>query len=179
MRHFGWVFALEGRAGRREMMAATLMLLAAGAAARWAQASGAAGLPITLLQLAIAWPALVALPVRRLHDMGRAGWWTAALWLAASVGFAFVALDLATRAPLVGMNLWEALRSTEAFRAAMEARLAGTSEAGKVLSAIGMGGLSLAMIFLFIQFGWLHLVPGEARQNRYGPPRRPPHEPNR
>lgn len=37
--------------------------------------SGAVGIYITVIGLFFLWPSLIAVPVKRFHDLGRSGWW--------------------------------------------------------------------------------------------------------
>ena len=77
--------------------------------------------------------------------------------------------------PTSGTTAWEAFRDTERYVALAEAAVARgerSAERGPLLTASGYGGLSTALIFFFIEFGWLYLVPGQAGPNRHGPPPR-------
>lgn len=176
MKYVRFLFGFDGRAGRAAMVVATLVFVGIGLLRGQFSAGGFAAIAtgLLVLQLLLIWPAQIAVPVRRLHDMGRSGRWVAVFWGGALFGAAFIILDLATRAPLVDMTWRQALSDSTAYVAAIReiAATAPPEDAKRYLplSATGWGGFSLVMIFLIIQFGWLHLIPGQTTANRFGEP---------
>ena len=164
---------LNGRAARPSMMLITTAFLFTGLLrVRFAEAGVNLGATIALVvQLALLWPALVAIPVKRFHDMDRGSWWVALFWGGAAFSFLFLIAELQSTGSLVDMSAIGVLQQPEVFVEAITALNADRSEedAIKLLGGSGMGGISLAIIFLLIQFGWLHFIPGTPGSNRFGP----------
>ena len=166
-----FLFDPRGRVGRRGIWLGLLLPYLTG--------SLLLGLVSETAQLvwgaAFLWPLAVAVPVKRFADMGRAWWWVAVFLGGIAFGLAYLWYDLGQAAGAVGMTAWEAFLNTERYaelaQAAVE-RGERSDRRGPLLTASGYGGLSTALIFFFIEFGWLYIVPGQPHENRYGPPPR-------
>lgn len=115
------------------------------------------------------WPLAVAVPIKRFADMGRAWWWVLVFLGGILFGLGYLWYDLGQAARGVGMTGWEALRDTEQYAELAEAAVARgerSAARGPLLTASGYGGLSTALIFFFIEFGWLYLIPGRKAEDR-------------
>lgn len=127
-------------------------------------ALGAVSQPAQLIWgLVFLWPLAVAVPVKRFRDMGRAWWWVAVFLGGIAFGLGYLWHDLGQAAGAVGMTAREALADTERYAdlaAAAVERGERSAERGPLLTASGYGGLSTALIFFLIEFGWLYLIPG-------------------
>lgn len=82
---FDWqklLLSFEGRTRRSHFWIGWLICLGAGVVAGWIPLIGG------LISLALIWPNL-AITVKRLHDMGKSGWFAAIPWVFNIVGFIF------------------------------------------------------------------------------------------
>lgn len=168
-----FLFSPQGRSGRDAMAAATLLLLLVSLLKVQLIEAGAASLATVFLglQLVAVWTAWVAVPVRRFHDMERSWWWIAVFWGAGIASMGFVWVGLAVEGRLVDMSAAQILADPQAYLDGLAALNAANPDQRplKPLGGTAMGGVSLAMIFLIIQFGWLHFIPGTAGANKFGP----------
>lgn len=158
-----------GRSGRAPMFLVTVVfvILCVLFNRAWA---GDTARPLLLLGLAAAaWPAQVAIPIRRFHDMNRSWWWVLVFWGGAALGLAALLMDLSATATALGLSPFYALTAPEDYLETLEAYNASTGASLKQVGASGLGGISTAVIFLIIQFGWLHVIPGTRGDNRFGP----------
>ncbi|MEM9422912.1 MAG: hypothetical protein AAF986_10505, partial [Pseudomonadota bacterium] len=79
-------------------------------------------------------------------------------------------MGLGAQGSVFGMSTADVLRQPETY----VQKVASLNEANpdqkamKPLGGVAMGGVSLSMIFLIIQFGWLHFIPGTVGPNRFG-----------
>lgn len=170
MKAVGYIISLHGRSPRPSMWLITILFLGLGLVRELVASQGFVAWPLGAAQIALIWPALIAVPVRRFHDMGRSIWWVVTFLFGAIAGFLFLMLDLTTTAGLLNLSPFTALSDPDTYLAELTAyNDTRDGEPLKPLSAIGQGGLSLAAIFLFIQFGWLHIIPGQRAENKYGP----------
>ncbi len=164
--------AVGGRSGLLAMWIATVAFVTVGLI-RGSVPPGVLAAVLGLVQVVLIWPAWVAVPIRRFHDMGRPWWWVAVFWGLALIGLFFFIFGLNSTARLFEMSWLQALIEPTLYLERLEALNAQRPEGTSPLKPLGgsaMGGISLAMIFLIIQFGWLHFVPGQRRENAYGPP---------
>lgn len=169
------LFSLEGRAAIPLMWAVTVPFLLLGIVRGQLSAQGAVGFAAVAMvaQFVVLWPAVVAVPVKRFHDMGRSGKWSILFWGGAAFSMVFLWMDLSMKAPLLDMTARQAFGDPGTYvEGILQLNAARPTDATplKPLGGVGMGGVSLAMIFLAIQFGWLHIVPGNPGDNRFGPP---------
>ncbi|MEM9989112.1 MAG: DUF805 domain-containing protein [Pseudomonadota bacterium] len=117
----------------------------------------------------VLWLAWVAIPVKRFHDMNRTGKWVALFWGIALASLYFLWMGFAANGRFVGMTVPEIFAMPQAYVDAVSAlnQQHADQKPMKVINAISMGGVSLSMIFLIIQFGWLHFIPGTDGPNRF------------
>ncbi|MGV6820187.1 MAG: DUF805 domain-containing protein [Parvularcula sp.] len=166
---FHFMVDTSGRASRRAMVLISLVFLTVGMvrAQLVAQGAMAAGATLLVAQLLLVWPAQIAVPIRRMHDMGRRGFWIAIFWGGAVLGGLFIYWGLAQSAAFFDLTVPSILKSPSVYIDKIVAFNADRPETEQItaLNATAMGGFSLAMIFLIIQFGWLHLIPGTTGGN--------------
>lgn len=129
-----------------------------GIAATFVASMVAGALPLIggLVKLALLWPQ-VCLNAKRLHDMGRTGW-----LMLVPVAVAVAAMSLAMAfggAAFLGAGLLHH----------MGANLAGHGAFAAGLGAAG-GFMAVAMLVGLAFLLWIGLTPGEAGDNRFGPP---------
>lgn len=87
---FDWqklLLSFEGRTRRSHFWIGWLICLGAGVVASWLPVVGA------LISIALIWPQL-AIAVKRLHDMGKSGWFAAIPWVANIVGGCFAVFTI-------------------------------------------------------------------------------------
>lgn len=147
-----FLFSTEGRITRRDLAIGVLPLLVAGLAVTDLANSPA----LTALFWAfVAWPLFIATPWKRLHDMGRAGWWNAVFLVLYALGFLFF--------------LGEYVAAEGGWSMLFDGMPPSTVD--KDLTAGGLGGFSTVLIALPIHLFWLYAVPSAREDNRYGPAR--------
>jgi uncharacterized membrane protein YhaH (DUF805 family) len=138
-------FSAEGRIGRQAFWIGWLMLLGVQVVAGWIPVVGHA---LGLVAL-FAW---VCLCTKRLHDMGRSGWWQAPPF----------ALSLAL---VIGSVMWIGVG------AALAAIGDGNPE---VVALAGVGVLLMSIVVAFVSMIaftlWVGVAEGEPGENRYGEP---------
>jgi uncharacterized membrane protein YhaH (DUF805 family) len=138
-------FSAEGRIGRQAFWIGWLVLLGVQVVAGWIPVIG------HLLGL-VALFAWVCLCTKRLHDIGRSGWWQVPPF----------ALSVAL---VVGSVLWIGLG------AALAAITDGNPE---VVALAGVGVLLIGIVVAFVAMIaftlWVGVAEGEAGENRYGEP---------
>jgi uncharacterized membrane protein YhaH (DUF805 family) len=166
-----YFLSVRGRTARPGMVAITLLFFGLGFLRPGLAAAGIDPRIVTWPQLILLWPFLVAIPIRRFHDMGKSWWWPVVFLTGVMLGLLIMLLDLNARADLIGMTGASALAEPEAYLAGLEALNAQRSgEPIEPVGAMGMGGFSTALILILIEFGWMLLIPGQRETNRYGPP---------
>jgi uncharacterized membrane protein YhaH (DUF805 family) len=138
-------FSAEGRIGRQAFWIGWLMLLGVQVVAGWIPVVGHA---LGLLAL-FAW---VCLCTKRLHDMGRSGWWQVPPF----------ALSLAL---VIGSVMW----------IGVGAALAALSDGNPEMVALaGVGVLLMSIVVAFVSMIaftlWVGVAEGQAGENRYGEP---------
>lgn len=167
---FGYLLSTDGRTGPGGVWLMTGLVLVACAASAVLKQTGLSAAPANIAFFVLLWPALIALPIRRFHDMGRAWWWSAVFLIGMLASFLFLMLDLTTTAGVLGLSAFSALTDTETYLQVLnDYNAASTEEPLEPVGAMGLGGVSLFLIFAFIEFGWLHLIPGNRQSNDYGP----------
>lgn len=125
------------------------------------------GIVSFLVGLFYFWPSMGAVPIKRLHDLGRSGWWLLAFY---GVGFALlIVAAVGLFASPAGQSLLEAMsdgsfeRYSEAEQA--EAFMALFSDG---LSGLAIAGLVLSVLFGLFQFVVFYVLPGQRADNRFG-----------
>ena len=151
-------------------MTATFLLIGLVKAQVSAAGLVVAGTVLLLVQIVLMWPAWIAVPARRFHDMNRSWWWVAIFWGSAVASLWFLWMGLGAQGAPFGMSAQDVLTNPDAYINEIVALNEANPDekAIKPLGGVAMGGISLAMIFLIIQFGWLHFIPGTAGPNRFG-----------
>lgn len=139
------LFSFEGRTRRSHFWIGWLICLGAGVVAGWIPFIG------ILLSIALIWPNL-AISVKRLHDMGHAGWLVIVPWLVSVIG---------TIAAVSMMGI-SALSNASAL------------EDGDPTAILGLLGPALGLIAIVgvVSLGfllWIGLSDSQAGENRYGP----------
>lgn len=145
---FDWqklLFSFEGRTRRSHFWIGWLICLGVGVVTGWIPLIGG------LISLLLIWPNL-AITVKRLHDMGRTGWFAVIPWIATIVG---VIIGIAT----VGLS---ALTNSAALE--REDPLAVFALVGPALGALGF--VMLVNLGFLIWIGVTDSQPGD---NRFGP----------
>ena len=145
---FDWkklLFSFEGRTRRSHFWIGWLICLGAGVVASWIPVIG------FFLSIALIWPNL-AISVKRLHDMGKAGWLVAIPWAVAIVG------GIAAGAMMGASVFGNAAVFDSGDPAAI---LALMGPAIGLFALIGLIGLGFLL--------WIGLSDGQPGDNRYGP----------
>ena len=136
----------SGRISRQPYWIATLVLVGAGVVASMVPFLNL----IFFLASIYFW---ICVYNKRLHDLGRSGWWQLIPWVA---GIASLAALITAFIPILG-TLMSGVRDDEAVLAAMLG-------SGSALLVSGLGGL-VGLAFHI----WLGLMPGQPGANKYGP----------
>ncbi|MGV6820186.1 MAG: DUF805 domain-containing protein [Parvularcula sp.] len=107
------------------------------------------------------WPSLVAVPVKRFHDMGATGWYHAGVLLLFAIALSIAGSGLAEAMGAMGLSLetLQAMPPEEARHTIME--LVKASGRAKL-------GFGLLMLVSFGEFLLFALVRGTSGSNRYG-----------
>lgn len=144
------MFSFQGRLRRQHFWISWLILLGAGFVLGWIPLLGA------LLSIAMIWPN-TAIVVKRLHDMGRSGWFLAIPWIAGIVAvigvFSTVGIAALTRG-----SEWE-------------------SEDPAVVFATFGPAVGIMILAGLVQLGfllWVGISDSQRGENRFGP--NPKHE---
>lgn len=145
---FDWqklMLSFDGRIRRSHFWVAWLIILGANVVLSW--------IPLlNLLTIALIWP-FVAICVKRLHDMGRPGWFAAVPWAASFVltviGFMMVGASIFAAHGSDGYN--------------------GNPAAFFALMGPGIGAFGLASLIWIAFILWIGLVEGQPGENQYGP----------
>lgn len=138
-------FSAEGRIGRQAFWIGWLVLLGVQMLAGWIPVVGHA---LGLIAL-FAW---VCLCTKRLHDMGRSGWWQAP---ALALGPVLI----------VGSALWIGFGAAVAALTGGEPELAALAGVGVLLVSVAVAFISMIAFTL-----WVGVAEGEPVDNRYGQP---------
>ena len=139
------LFSFEGRTRRSHFWIGWLICLGAGVVAGWIPLIGFA------LSIALIWPNL-AISVKRLHDMGHAGWLVVIPWAVGIVG-------TIAAASMMGIS---AFSNAAALEEGDPAAILGLL--GPALGLVAVVGL-VCLGFLL----WIGLSDGQRGDNRYGP----------
>jgi len=139
------MLSFNGRLRRQHFWISWLILLGAGVVLGWIPILG------TLLSIVLIWPNL-AIAVKRLHDMGKTGWFVVIPWVANVVGF-FMIIGA------VGASI---ITNPQAFE---------NEDPAAALSMLGsmMGGLSLMLLAGLAFLLWIGITDSQRGDNRFGP----------
>ena len=139
------MFQFEGRLRRSHFWITWAILFVAGIVLGFIPILG------TLIGLALLWPQ-TAMQVKRLHDMGRTGWWVLAPY---GANLIMIIVTFATMFGTIAMNA-EALEN---------------EDPAAIMALFGSFGL-VALIFVVINLGWLlwlGIADSQPGRNKYGP----------
>lgn len=139
------MFSFNGRLRRQHFWISWLILLGAGVVLGWIPLLG------TILSLAMIWPN-IAIVVKRLHDMGKTGWFAVVPWVANIVGFIMII-------SAVGMSI---ITNPQAFE---------SEDPSVVLSMLGsmMGGLGIMFLVNIGFLLWIGISDSQRGDNKFGP----------
>ena len=139
------LFSFNGRLRRQHFWISWLILLGAGVVLGWIPFLG------IILSLAMIWPN-IAIVVKRLHDMGKSGWFAVIPWVANIVGFFMIV-------SAVGMTIFT---NPEAFE---------SEDPTVMLSMFGsmMGGLAVMFLVNIAFLLWIGVTDSQSGDNRFGP----------
>jgi len=139
------MFSFNGRLRRQHFWISWLVLLGAGVVLGWIPVLG------LLLSIVLIWPN-VAIAVKRLHDMGKSGWFAVIPWAATIVGFFMIV-------SAVGMTIFT---NPEAFE---------NEDPAVMLSMFGsmMGGLAIMFLVNIAFLLWIGITDSQKGDNQYGP----------
>lgn len=171
MNPVSYLLSTSGRTGRPGMWLITGIFFGLAVLRVGLQEQGVSAEAIDLAQLVLLWPAAFAIPVKRFHDMGRPSWWVLIFLGGIFVSFLFLILELTSTAGYLGLSAFAAITDEATYMSALAEFNAARSDAEPLepVGAMGLGGVSLGMIFFLVQFGWLHFIPGNRGENNYGP----------
>ncbi|MNT18858.1 hypothetical protein D3C72_1540830 [compost metagenome] len=104
-----------------------------------------------ILSLAMIWPN-IAIVVKRLHDMGKSGWFVVIPWVANIIGFVMII-------SAVGMAI---ITNPGAFE---------SEDPAAALSMLGsmMGGLSIMFLVNIAFLLWIGIADSQRGDNKFGP----------
>lgn len=145
---FDWqklLFSFEGRTRRSHFWIGWLICLGVGVVAGWIPLLGG------LISLLLIWPNL-AITVKRLHDMGKTGWFAAIPWVVNIVGFCFAFASIGITA------ITNAAALEREDPAAIFALLGPMFGVLALLALVNLG-------FLL----WIGITEGQPGDNQYGP----------
>ena len=139
------LFSFNGRLRRQHFWISWLILLGAGVVLGWIPFLG------IILSLAMIWPN-IAIVVKRLHDMGKSGWFVVIPWVANIIGFVMII-------SAVGMAI---ITNPGAFE---------SEDPAAALSMLGsmMGGLSIMFLVNIAFLLWIGIADSQKGENRFGP----------
>lgn len=139
------MLSFNGRLRRQHFWISWLILLGAGVVLGWIPLIG------TVLSIALIWPN-IAIVVKRLHDIGKSGWFAVIPWVANVVGFFMIV-------SAVGMAIFT---NPQAFE---------NEDPSVVLSMFGsmMGGLAVMFLVNIAFLLWIGITDSQRGDNRFGP----------
>ena len=139
------MFSFNGRLRRQHFWISWLILLGAGVVLGWIPILG------TILSLAMIWPN-IAIVVKRLHDMGKSGWFVVVPWVANIIGFFMIV-------SAVGMAIFT---NPQAFE---------SEDPSAALSMLGsmMGGLAVMFLVNIAFLLWIGITDSQRGDNKFGP----------
>lgn len=139
------LFSFKGRLRRQHFWISWLILLGVGVVTGWIPVLGG------LIALVAIWPNL-AIGVKRLHDMGKSGWFVVIPWVANIVGVIMI----------FGAVGAAVISNPQAFE---------NEDPAVIMSMLGsmMGGLSIMLLAGLGFLLWIGLVDSQRGDNKYGP----------
>ncbi len=139
------MFSFNGRLRRQHFWISWLILFGAGFV------TGLIPIIGSLIGLVLIWPN-VAITVKRLHDMGKTGWFAVIPWVANIVGFVMII-------SAVGMSI---ITNPQAFE---------NEDPAAIMSMLGsmMGGVAVLFLVNLGFLLWIGITDSERGDNRFGP----------
>ena len=139
------LFSFNGRLRRQHFWISWLILLGAGVVLGWIPFLG------IILSLAMIWPN-IAIVVKRLHDMGKSGWFVVIPWVANIIGVVMI-ISAAGMAIITNPGAFE------------------SEDPSVALSMLGsmMGGLSIMFLVNIAFLLWIGIADSQRGDNRFGP----------
>lgn len=139
------LFSFNGRLRRQHFWISWLILLGAGVVLGWIPFLG------IILSLAMIWPNL-AIVVKRLHDMGKSGWFAVIPWVANIIGFVMI----------IGAVGTAIFTNPQAFE---------SEDPAVALSMLGsmMGGLAVMFLVNIAFLLWIGIADSQRGDNKFGP----------
>jgi len=139
------MFSFNGRLRRQHFWISWLILLGAGVVLGWIPFLG------IILSLAMIWPN-IAIVVKRLHDMGKSGWFVVIPWVANIIGVVMI-ISAAGMAIITNPGAFE------------------SEDPSVALSMLGsmMGGLSIMFLVNIAFLLWIGIADSQRGDNRFGP----------
>ena len=139
------MLSFNGRLRRQHFWISWLILLGAGVVLGWIPILG------TLLSIAMIWPN-VAIMVKRLHDMGKTGWFAVAPYVAAVIGFIMII-------SAVGTAIFTNPQAFESEDPSAMLAMFGSMMGG--FAVMGLVGLAFLL--------WIGITDSQRGDNRFGP----------
>ena len=139
------MFSFNGRLRRQHFWISWLILLGAGIVLGWIPIIG------TLISIALIWPG-VAIQVKRLHDMGKTGWFAVIPWVANVIGF-FMIISA------VGMAIFTNPQAFESEDPSVALSMLGSMMGG--FAVMGLVGLAFLL--------WIGITDSQRGDNKFGP----------
>ena len=139
------MFSFNGRLRRQHFWISWLILLGAGIVLGWIPFLGA------ILSIVMIWPG-VAIQVKRLHDMGKTGWFTVIPWVANVIGF-FMIISA------VGIAIFTNPQAIENEDPAAMLSMVGSMMGG--FAVMGLVGLAFLL--------WIGITDSQRGDNKFGP----------
>ncbi len=139
------MFSFNGRLRRQHFWISWLILFGAGFV------TGLIPIIGSLIGLVLIWPN-VAITVKRLHDMGKTGWFAVIPWVANIIGFIMII-------SAVGMSI---ITNPQAFE---------NEDPAAIMSMLGsmMGGVAVLFLVNLGFLLWIGITDSERGDNRFGP----------
>ncbi|MET4682875.1 DUF805 domain-containing protein [Brevundimonas faecalis] len=139
------MLSFNGRLRRQHFWISWLILLGVSVVLGWIPIIG------TVISIALIWPNL-AITVKRLHDMGKSGWFAVIPWAATVVGFFMIIASVGTAI----------FTNPQAFE---------NEDPSAALAMIGsmMGGLAVMFLVGIAFLLWIGITDSQRGDNRFGP----------
>ena len=139
------MLSFKGRLRRQHFWISWLILLGAGVVLGWIPILG------TLLSIAMIWPN-VAITVKRLHDMGKSGWFVVIPWVATIIGFIMII-------GAVGTAIFTNPQAFESEDPSVALSMLGSMMGG--FAVMGLVGLAFLL--------WIGITDSQRGDNKFGP----------
>ena len=139
------MFSFNGRLRRQHFWISWLILLGVSVVTGWIPIIGG------LIGLVLIWPNL-AISVKRLHDMGKTGWFVVIPWVATIIGFIMII-------SAVGMAIFTNPQAFESEDPTVALSMLGSMMGG--FAVMGLVGLAFLL--------WIGITDSQRGDNKFGP----------